>query len=507
MPKKLESSYDDQYFNTDHLTGSIGARTSRGGLVAMGFHGGKFAVNIASTMILARLLTPGDYGLIGMVAVITNFASLFKDMGLGTATIQKTNISHNQVSALFWVNAALSFTIMVLVMAISPVVAWFYDEPRLTLVTFITAMGFMIEGIAVQHEALLNRQMRFFAMNGITFLSMTFGYVAGISLAWYGLHYWALVFAQLTVLATRTTGVWLACRWRPGRPQKSAEVKSMLAVGGGVTGYSTINYLSRNTDSLLIGHFLGAQHVGVYSKATQLLALPTDQINEPLGSVTIPALSLLTNEPERYRKAYMRIMEKALMLIMPIVAVMVVTADWMVYLMLGPQWHESVPIFFCLGFSGLLLPITNTVGWLLATQSRSKDLVKWSMFINAPVSILSIIVGLQWGVIGVAAIYSFARFFIINPLTYWFVGRNGPMRTKDFYRLITPYLLASSLGMIACYFYRDYASISNPVIGIASNTILLCSVNMLVLCVLPRGRSAIIDLQKLFLNLRPTKQN
>lgn len=497
-----QNSQPRDHFNTDHLNATIGGRTARGGLVTMVAHGLKFTVSIVATAILARLLTPQDYGLIGMVAVAAQFVAMFKDMGLSLATIQKSEINYDQISTLFWVNVSISAGIMLLMMVAAPGVSWFFGESRLTAITVVTAGGFLIGGLAVQHEALLRRQMRFYVISAITFASIVVGYAVGITMAWYGYQYWSLVFSQLALLGTNTIGVWLACRWRPGRPKRNTGVKSMLKFGGDVTGYSVINYVSRNIDNLLVGRIGGAQTLGLYNKAIQLVSLPTDQINEPLFSVAIPALSRLTDSPERYREAYLRIMEKVIMLTMPVVAVMLVTSDWLVQLVLGSQWSQASPIlvFMCMG--GLFAPVMNTGGWLLVTQGRSREMLQWSI-INAPLAIIPIVIGLHWGPVGVAACYSIGRLLIANPLQFWFVGRTGPVKTADFYKLLAPFVCAVGTAMLACLLFRKFTVINNALVGFASSAVVMGGVTLLVLCVLPRGRSALLDLKTSLRLLKP----
>jgi len=161
MSKDLPGNPRQEYFDTEHLTAAIGSRTARGGVVTIVSHGLKFALSIVATAFLARLLTPHDYGLIGMVAVFTGFVAMFKDLGLSLATVQRPEISDEQISTLFWVNVTLSAGITALMIALAPLIGWFYGEPRLTLITIVTATGFLFGGLAVQHEALLKRQMRF----------------------------------------------------------------------------------------------------------------------------------------------------------------------------------------------------------------------------------------------------------------------------------------------------------------------------------------------------------
>src|SRR6266496_3466288 len=179
----------EQYFRTDHLRINLGGRAARGGVIAIASQGLKFFITIAATSVMARLLTPQDYGLIGMAAFVTGFVSMYKDLGLSAATIQKSEISSAQISTLFWINVVLSLGITLLTAALAPLVAWFYGEPRLTWITVVTSSGFLISGLAVQHEALLKRQMRYFALAAIGLTSVIIGYVVGITMAWYGYSY------------------------------------------------------------------------------------------------------------------------------------------------------------------------------------------------------------------------------------------------------------------------------------------------------------------------------
>ena len=504
MSKDLPRNSRQEYFDTEHLTAAIGSRTARGGVVTIVSHGLKFALSIVATAILARLLTPHDYGLIGMVAVFTGFVAMFKDLGLSLATVQRPEISDEQISTLFWVNVTISAAITALMILLAPLIGWFYGEPRLTLITMVTATGFLFGGLAVQHEALLKRQMRFYALSVIAFTSMMFGYIVGIILAWRGASYWSLVFSQLALLASNMLGVWFTCHWRPGRPQRNTGVRSMLSFGGNITGYALINYISKNIDSLVVGRAFGPQLLGLYAKAIQLLGLPTDQINEPLSTVSIPALSRLANSPERYRQAYLRIMEKVILVTMPAVMLMLATADWLVLIILGPQWGESAKIFVFMGIAGLFQPVAATGGWLLVSQGRVRDMLRWSL-INAPISILSILAGVPWGVVGVAASFSIGRILVANPLLFWFVGRKGPVRMGDFYRLLAPFTAASIGSLAACLAFRRFVPIENPVVGFVACGIVMAISMPLFLALMPAGRNALADIKNSVGLLLPQK--
>ncbi|HEY0762103.1 MAG TPA: lipopolysaccharide biosynthesis protein [Pyrinomonadaceae bacterium] len=484
----------EQYFRTDHLRVNLGGKAARGGFIAITSQGLKFFLTIAATSVMARLLTPADYGLIGMVAFVTGFVSMYKDLGLSAATIQRSEINSGQISTLFWINLLLSVAITLVTMAIAPLVAWFYGEPRLTLITIVTSVGFLISGLAVQHEALLRRQMRFLALAAIGLASLIAGYVVGILMAWRGFGYWALVSSQLAVAATSTVLIIFVCQWIPGLPQRNTGVRSMIRFGGNLTGFTTINYFSRNLDNLLIGRFWGAQQLGLYSRAYQLMGLPIDQINEPLTSVAVPALSRLTDSPESYRRAYLRMLEKVALLTMPCVVLMILTADWIVQVVLGPQWVGAVRIFVLLGITGIFQPIANTTGWLLISQGRTNHMFQWGL-ISGPIIMAAIVIGLPWGAVGVAASYAIARVCIVDPLLYWFVGRTGPVRTMDFYRTMAPFAIASLSALLAAAMFRQWSGFSTGILTVAIYFIITVAVTLLVLAVMPVGRRALLDVK------------
>ena len=499
-PDAQHRSINDKYFRTDHLKQNLGGRTARGGAVAITTQALKFVITLGATSVMARLLTPQDYGLIGMVAVVTGFVSTYKDLGLSAATIQRAEINPEQISTLFWVNVLLSVGITIFTILIAPLISWFYGEPRLTSITVFTAFGFLVNGLAVQHEALLRRQMRYFSLATVGLISLIVGYVVGIYLAWKGFGYFALVGSQLALGLTGTALTWILCRWTPGLPKKDTGARSMIRFGGNLTGFATINYFARNGDNLLIGRFWGAQQLGIYSRAYQLMTLPIDQINEPITSVAVPALSRLADAPEEYRSAYLRMLEKIALLTMPSVALMIVTADWIVAIVLGPRWSEVAFMLRILGLAALIQPIANTAGWLLVTQGRTNEMFKMAMF-GGPITVAAIIAGLPWGATGVAISYTVTH-ICSTPVLYWYLCRRGPIRASDFYRTIGPFVFASLSGLLLAMGFRFWQPTILSIRGILACTIIVGVSFFLLLSLLPAGRRALKDAERAIRMLR-----
>jgi O-antigen/teichoic acid export membrane protein len=489
-----------EHFQTEHLKQDLAGRTARGGIITITSHGLKFVITLAATIVMARLLTPRDYGLIAMVVVVTNYMTMFKDMGLSLATVQRPEISYEQISTLFWVNVGLSFTITITTIAISPLIAYFYGEPQLVLITIVIAFGFILGGLSVQHEALLKRQMKFMSLAGISIAALVVGYAVGIGLAWRGAGYWAIVGSQLGLIGTNTIGCWIMSGWIPGRPRRNSGVRPMLAFGGNVTGYATINVLARNFDTLMLGRYWGPQNLGLYNKAQMILSIPTDQTNEPFSSVAIPALSRLTDSPERYRDAYLRILEKVILLTMPVVALMIATSDWLVRILLGPQWTASGRLLVALAAGVMFQPVISSINWLFVTQGRTRDMFQWAL-ISAPLSVASVFAGLYWGPLGVSISYTAGRLLLIDHLLYWFIGRRGPVRTIDFYRTIAPIAGASAVALGAALLFRRLVDVQVPLVGCILSTLVVGLTTYAILFLIPAGRRALGDIKNVLLML------
>ena len=483
---------DDAHFNTERLKTGLGARTARGGAVTFASQVFKFGASLGATMVLGRLLRPADYGLIGMVVVVTGFVSMFKDLGLSAATVQREDITSEQVSTLFWVNVALSVAVGLVTVALAPAVAWFYSEPKLMLITMVYAVGFLFGGLTVQHEALLHRQMRFAAQAACEIVALIVTITVTIVLAWRGAGYWALVAGHLTTSFVYMILIWSVCGWYPGRPARYSGVRSLLRFGGNLTGFTVVNFFARNLDNLLIGRVWGSRQLGLYAKAYQLLMLPIDQINAPITTVAVPALSRLNDSPERYRRAYLRIIEKISVLTMPGVALLIATADWVVLIVLGPQWQEAGQIFAALGVAALIQPIANTTGWLFISQGRTPDMFRYGL-VASTIIVSAILIGLPWGAPGVATAYALVWVIVVAPFLFYWVGRKGPVRPRDFYLTVAPSFCAALAVLVVLFLFRRSGVIVSPLEGLAASFGIACVVALIVLYAIPAGRRALLD--------------
>ncbi len=483
----------ESFFRTEHLKADLKGRSVRGGAVTMVAQASKFIFNIGSTAVLGRLLAPEDYGLIGMVSVFVNFIHIFKDLGLSSATIQRAQINHKQVSTLFWINILLSCVTSLIVIALAPAVAWFYKEPRLTWITLALASSFIFSGLTVQHQALLRRQMSFATLAKIDITSMIFGVVSGIVSAWYGLGYWALVIMQLASVMGNAAGVWVACGWRPGLPERHSGVGEMLGFGGNITGFNIVNYFSRNLDNILIGRYWGSQELGLYAKAYQLILLPISQINGPISSVALPALSRLQSEPERYCAFYYKAILSITILGMPIVGFMFASTDKVILILLGQQWLDVVPIFRFLMPAAFNATIGVGMGWVYRSLGTVDRQLRWGI-ISSTLNLILFAIGVRWGAIGVAAAYGLSRpFFLVAGFTYCY--KETPLRLVELAKtLFKPALASTGAAVILIGINKLLPPGMNDVIALLIDFVLYSLLYFAILIVIPNGRSTLFEI-------------
>lgn len=501
MGHDLESGDANAHFRTDHLQKDLAQRSMRGGVLTLSAQILKFVISTAATIVVARMLTPQDYGLVGMVVILISFLGMFQYLGLPAATVKWAELNHAQVTTLFWVNVALSTTIMLAVLASSPLLAWFYKEPRLVGIAAGYALVIFMTGLAIQHLAILQRQMRFVALSVIDIGALAIGLIVTIIAAKRGAGYWALVANQLVFSFLTIIGAWTACRWRPGLPNRGSGIRSMLTFGGNLTGYNLATFFAQNTDNALIGKFWGAYQLGIYSRAYQMLLTPIGQIIMPLSTVAIPALSRLADTPERYRAAYLKILEKIAMITMPSVVLVIATSDWLILLLLGTQWREAGRIFMLLGIAAIMQPINRTGMWLFITQGRSRDMFKWGIAASI-LAVSSILAGLPWGAAGVAASYAIIDLCVTTPLLFWYLGRRGPVRGRDVYLTIGPSLCAAACSLIAVLLSRPWLErFSQLSVRVAMGFAMTLSVSLIVLGLMPTGRLAMRNVMELLVLL------
>lgn len=417
--KRLSRKY---LFSSEDRSKNLVSKSISAGSSTITEQGAKMLLTLGGTAILARLLSPADYGLIGMVSVVVGLASLFKDAGFAISTVQRKEITEEQISALFWINALISLVLGLCLLGGSHLVALLYSDPRLTSVTAALSFPFIINGLGIQHAALLRRHMRFDSLAVVKVGSQAIGILVTITMALLGWRYWSLVAGAWAISLSTLLLTFYFCPWMPGRIQKGSGIRDMLLFGGHMTVSNFIGYLARNADNFLIGRFIGAESLGLYNRAYSLFVLPITQIRNPMMKVASPVLSSLINEPERYTKYYRRMVDTMATLGIPIALYCMAEAEFIISFFLGEKWMSAVPIFRALSIAGLVQTISGTRAAVLLSFGFSKRFMVFS-WVTGSLTTLSFLVGIPYGVLGVAWAFSIYNIISLVPsLHYCFKG-------------------------------------------------------------------------------------
>jgi len=366
------------------------------------------------TIWLAHILVPEDFGLVAMVMVIVNLFALFKDAGFSSATIQQETVSHEQVSLLFWLNALIGLLLGGLLYLSAPLVALFFHETRLFDIVQLLAWVFVLGGLSIQHEALMRRQMRFRGLMVIEILALLAAALVAVELAMQGFGYWAMVWMQVVAIAVRVVLLWVFAAWLPSLPALKVGARKMVVFASQMTLANVIQYLSKQSDQVLLGWWSGAHALGVYSLAMQMLMLPLRQILAPLTRVAVVTLSRMQSDAVVFRKTYLQLVNIVSYASMPLMAVLAVLADPVVRVCLGEQWLDAVPIVMILASAGWILAVNNAMGWVLAARGEGRRMLRWNMMM-APVMVLAFVCALPLGALGMA----WAFFAVIYASRYF----------------------------------------------------------------------------------------
>jgi O-antigen/teichoic acid export membrane protein len=430
-------------------------RTIRGGSARICSQGVSFLIRVGSLVVLARLLEPKDFGLVGMVTAFTGVLSLFRDFGLSAATVQRANVTEEQTSSLFWINVATGLVLGLATVCLAPAISSFYHEPRLVWIASVIAAAFVFNGAGVQHSAMLQRQMRFTALSLIDTgsLIVSSGVAFGVAIAGYG--YWALVSMAVCLPLVTTLGLWLVSGWVPGRPHRQAGLRSMMRFGGLMTLNGLIVYVASNFDKVLLGRFWGAEAIGLYGRAYQLIRIPIDNLNGAVGEVAFAALSRVQNDPDRLKRYFLKGYALVLAVTMPITVACAIFAEELIIVLLGPKWREVAGIFRFLSPTILAFAIVNPLGWLLNSTGQVGRCLKIAL-VFTPVVIVGYFIGLPYGPIGVASAYSLVTTLSIVPMIAWCV-RGSVISFWDvalvIVRPLIAIIVAASLALGVRFFY------------------------------------------------------
>lgn len=401
--------------------GSLERRAARGAFVTTGGQLARLVIQTGGIVILARLLTPEDYGLIAMVGVIVTLGEIFREFGLGAAAIQAPTISSAQRNNLFWANVGLGFLLFLVTQALAVPLASFFSQPEVVEIARVMAVVFIINGASSQYRAQLTRHMRFKALIVPDLIGQVLGLAAGVAASLAGWGYWSLVVMQVGQAVVTLVLLVVAGRWLPSRYDRSADMKPFWRFGVHMLGSQLVAYGGNNADTMVLGYRLGPAELGLYDRAYRLVMVPLAQMRAPTTTVAIPLFSRLADDRVRFDRALLAGQLALGYVLVPIVLLIASASEPIVNLALGDQWQAVSPIMAFLAIAGALQLLSYVGYWVYVSRGLTKDLFQYSI-ISACVRILCILIGSNWGSIGVAAGVAVAM-ALLWPVSLWWLSR------------------------------------------------------------------------------------
>lgn len=450
----------------EDITAELKQHSTRSGVLMILSHALQFVVGIGGTAVIARLLTPRDFGYLAMVGVLLTFVITIREFILGPV-VHRQDLTQPQASGLFWLNALASMIVAAGVALMAPVLAWFFRVPEVQAITLVLSVGVLVNMLGMVHVALLRRQMRFGLISLIEITSMIVGVSVGISSAWLGASYWALVYQQLAVWVWQTLFGCVLCPWQPASPRRSVflgdeGIRSMLRYGQAATASRVVTYVSRNVDGVLVGYFLGAGWLGLYQKAYQWAMMPFWQVFIPMTPVAVASLSKLQAEPQRYRVYVRATLMGLFALTLPGTALLMVEADAAIRILLGIGWEGAVPLLRVLCVGAFFSTLTVTSSWIFLSEGRTTEQLRWALM-SAPVTIVGVSVGMYWGAMGVASGFAIAITLLAAP-TVWYSLRRSSVTIGDVIDSFWRPAVSSILAAIALAMLKSVLILNWPVL-------------------------------------------
>lgn len=444
-------------------------------------------LRLAATIVLARLLSPEEIGLVSMVMVIIGLVEFIKDLGLGIVTVQRQEITQREVSSLFWINVLLGVLFAVLLCAISPLVDDFYGDQRLDSITFALAATLVLSGASVQHEALLTRQMKQGQIALVRLLSTAFGSFSAIGFAVTGFGYWSLVVRELARAVVYLGGVWWYAKWLPSLVLRVREVSSHLKQGVQLSSSFLLTAVMRQIDGVMVGKYFGASDLGIYRQAQGLVVAPIEQFNAPVFGVAQPGLSSLQTNRARYCRYYQRMVAFVAMVTMPVGVFVATYSEEFTIVALGPKWSAAAPFVCAFALAMSIRPTVHTCTIVLVTLGRSSPLLALEIA-HALLFTLFMFVGLQFSALAVAVSFVVVT-FVLAPVRIHYSFKDSPVSFAAMFDAIQMSLVACVVMYLSLMAFRYFVTVGPHAASLVAGIAVGTAAYLLTWLAVPKGRN------------------
>jgi O-antigen/teichoic acid export membrane protein len=393
------------------------ARILKGFAWKAGSEGALQISKIVVAIVLARLLTPHEYGLAGMVIVFASIVPIFSDLALGAALIHRQEVTEEDRSTVFWTNVVTGIVLTLICIGIAGPLASYYKQPEVQPLFIVFSSTFLLGSLGATQLALLTKEMNFRGLESRVIAGTVVGAVVGIGIAAAGGGAWAIVGQQVSVAVVSTALLWKFSTWRPSFIFSTRSLRELGGYSGNVFGSHALIQLSPNLNNILIGGRAGAAALGAYTLAQNVILLPFYRIAAPIQEVLFPAFSTLQAEPDRIAALWLRVNRLLAAIAMPCLLGLAAVAPDFVHVVLGDKWQKATVVIQILCWVGILQVLQRLNLSILQARDRTKALL-WFSIVSLVAGVGAVIVGLTWGINGVAVAFALVSTVTLPVFTY-----------------------------------------------------------------------------------------
>ena len=405
-------------------------RTLSGALWSVTSQTGRQAILLVSNVLLARLLTPRDFGLTATVLIFVNFAIILAEQGFGAALIQRKEVTEEHLSSIYWVNVALGLAFTAIFLCGAPLIARFFHEAALIPLTRVCAWIFAINSLAMVQTNILTRRLAFKSLAKVEVASAWCGGIVAIVLAWRGWGPMSIAVQSVVIAVIGAVMLWSVSEWRPRLLFRWAAVRDLAVFSSNSFLGSVTSYWVRNVDNVLVGYALGQGPLGVYTRAYSVMLFPLSRVSRVLSRVMLPSLSLIQDDLPRIRGVFLRMTRVIALVTFPLMFGIAASARPFTAVVFGPQWGEMVPVLRILALVGMVQSVTTLIVNIYLSQNQTGLRLRVILPIQA-LQVLGIVLGLKWGILGVSIGYAIAS-LATAPVECYYAGILIGMTVTDF---------------------------------------------------------------------------
>jgi len=406
-------------------------------------------LHMVISIILARLLDPAEFGLLGMLAIFTSVAQSILDSGFGSALIQKKNASQTDSSSIFYFNLFIGILLSALYFFLAPFVADFYQQPILKPITRVLSLTLIINAFSLVQLSMLRKNMNFKNHFYVSLLAVIVSGVFSIIAAYRGLGVWSLVIQSISHSLTQAVSLWVLSKWRPIGHFSLSSLKTMFSFGSRLLIAGLLETVFKNLYQTFIGRVYSPSDVGYYSRASTMESAASQATSMAVGQVIFSAFSPYQDNNKALKKVHSKTIKMSMFLLMPVMIGLIAIAEPLFLFLLTDKWAESIPYFQLLCIIGILFPIVVQNYNLLRIKGRTDLHLKLEIF-KYIIAVTAIALTYRHGIF--ALIYGqITVAFISHFVVSYFVGRLVDYTLIDQMKAIFPHAVISIMMGIVVY--------------------------------------------------------